>query len=149
MPIMVSFAPTLTRTLPFAYAFDAKTATALRPILARHGIVLEKTTAAATVTAERFTIDSVMDGGQSESAPRMRQAPGAWAAAATQSLPAGTFIVRASQRYGLLAFYLLEPEGEDGLLRWGFFEGLVGTKTPYPVVRITRPATLRTSPVRN
>ena len=33
MPVMASFTPTLTSTLPFAYAFDEKTAQALLPIL--------------------------------------------------------------------------------------------------------------------
>jgi hypothetical protein len=148
MPMMVSFAPTLTNTLPFAYAFDAKTATALRPVLARHGITVERVTAAATVTSQSFAIDSVSDRGQSESARRMRNAPGRWNEPATQQLAAGTFVVRASQPYGLLAFYLLEPQNDDGLLSWGFFEGLVGPQSTYPVARITKPVTLRTTPAR-
>jgi hypothetical protein len=146
MPMMVSFRPTLTNTLPFAYAFDAKTAAALRPVLDRHGIKVERVSAAARVTARTFTIDSVTDRGGSESARRMRNAPGRWNEAATQSLPAGSFVVRADQPKGLLAFYLLEPENDDGLLSWGFFEGLVGPQqTPYPVARIVEPVTLRTT----
>jgi hypothetical protein len=148
MPVMVSFTPTLTNTLPFAYAFDAKTGGALRPILAQHGITVERLTAAARVTAQSFAIDSVSDRGQSESARRMRDAPGQWNAPAAQSLPAGTYIVRAGQPFGLLAFYLLEPQNDDGLLSWGFFEGLVGSRSTYPVVRITAQATLRSSPAR-
>jgi hypothetical protein len=149
MPMMVSFAPTLTNTLPFAYAFDAQTARALQPVLARHGIRVERTLAPATVTAQVFSIDSVSDRGQSESARRMRDAPGAWATPAVQKFPAGTYVVRASQPFGLLAFYLLEPENDDGLLSWGFFEGLVGAHSRYPVLRISKPASLRTSPARN
>jgi len=45
----------------------------------------------------------------------------------------------------LLAFYLLEPQGDDGLLQWGFFEGRLAPHAPYPVLRIIRPATLGTS----
>jgi hypothetical protein len=149
MPMMVSFAPTVSNTLPFAYAFDAKTATAIRPILAQHGIQVERLTSATTVTAESFAIDTVADRGQSESARRMRDAPGTWAAAASRTLPAGTFIVRAGQPFGLLAFYLLEPQGDDGLLQWGFFEGLVAPRQSYPVMRVVKPATLHTSPVKN
>lgn len=146
MPMMVSFRPTVTNTLPFAYAFDAKAAAALRPILERHGIAVEQTTAAATISAQTFTIDSVADRGQSESARRMRSAPGRWNEAANAPLPAGSYVVRAGQPRGLLAFYLLEPENDDGLLSWGFFEGLVGPgRSPYPVTRITKPVTLRTT----
>jgi hypothetical protein len=144
MPMMVSFRPTITNTLPFAYAFDAKAAAALRPVLALHGIKVESLTAPASATAQSFTIDSVSDRGQSESAHRMRSAPGRWSSAATETLPAGTFVVRGGQPYGLLAFYLLEPENDDGLLSWGFFEGLVGTRSKYPIIRVTKPVTLRT-----
>jgi hypothetical protein len=145
MPVMASFRPTITNTLPFAYAFDAKTAAALRPILDLHGIKFERVTSGASVTAQSFAIDSVVDRGQSESARRMRNAPGRWSDAATQTLSAGSYIVRGGQPYGLLAFYLLEPENDDGLLAWGFFEGLVGAQSKYPVIRITKPVTLRTT----
>ena len=63
----------------------------------------------------------------------------------SREFPAGTYIVRAGQPYGLLAFYLLEPENDDGLLAWGFFEGMVGTASKYPVIRVTQPVTLRTT----
>jgi len=149
MPMMVSFAPTVTNTLPFAYAFDAKTAGAIRPILAQHGIQVEKLTAPAKVMLESFTVDTITDRGQSESARRMRDAPGTWAGATASSLPTGSFVVRASQPYGLLAFYLLEPQGDDGLLQWGFFEGLLAPHASYPVMRISKPAILRTSPAKN
>ena len=145
MPMMVSFRPTVSNTLPFAYAFDAKSWAALSPVLSLHGIKVERTTTAASVTSQSFTLDSVTDRGQSESARRMRSAPGRWNDASTENLPAGTFIVRAGQPLGLLAFYLLEPENDDGLLSWGFFEGLVGTQSKYPVLRVTRPVTLRTT----
>jgi hypothetical protein len=149
MPMMVSFAPTVTNTLPFAYAFDAKTAGSIRPILKQHGIQVEELTAPATVTAESFAVDTIADRGQSESARRMRDAPGTWAPAASQTLPAGSYVVRASQPYGLLAFYLLEPQGDDGLLQWGFFEGLIAPHANYPVLRILKPTTLRTRPATN
>ena len=145
MPMMVTFRPTITNTLPFAYAFDAKTAAALRPVLDLHGIKVEKLAATARVTAQTFAIDSVSDRGQSESARRMRNAPGRWNAAVPETLPAGSYVVRAGQPLGLLAFYLLEPENDDGLLSWGFLEGLVGTQSKYPVIRVTQPVTLRTS----
>jgi hypothetical protein len=145
MPMMVSFRPTVTNTLPFAYAFDTTTAASLRPVLELHGIKVERLTAAAPVTGQAFAVDSVSDRGGSESARRMRNAPGRWTAAAQRTLPAGTFVVRGSQPYALLAFYLLEPENDDGLLAWGFFEGLIGARTEYPVIRVTRPVTLRTT----
>jgi hypothetical protein len=60
---------------------------------------------------------------------------GAWAAAAPAELPAGTLLVRADQRLARLAAQLLEPESEDSLSSWNFFEAATGDH--YPVLRLT------------
>jgi hypothetical protein len=143
MPVMASFTPTLTATLPFAYAFDEKTAKAIGPQLALHGVVVEQLTAPASVVAQAFTVDSVIDRGRSETPRMMKEVTGSWASAAGTSLPAGSYVVRAAQPFGLLAFYLLEPESEDGLMQWSFYDGIVGSHSAFPVLRITKPATLR------
>ena len=148
MPVMASFAPTLTSTLPFAYAFDEKTAQALLPILKVHGIVVEKTDAAATVTAQTFVVDSVIERGRSETPRMLKDVAGRWNDAASRSLPAGTYIVPAGQRFGLAAFYLLEPESEDGLMQWSFLDGIVAPRADFPIMRIVKPTTVRSRVVR-
>jgi hypothetical protein len=148
MPVMASFTPTLTSTLPFAYAFDEKTAQALLPILKVHGLTVEKTDAAASVTAQTFAVDSVIERGRSETSRMMKDITGRWNAAATRSLPAGSYIVPAGQRYGLAAFYLLEPESEDGLMQWSFLDGIVAAHADFPIMRIVKPATVRSRVVR-
>ena len=149
MPVMASFAPTTTSTLPFAYAFDEKTAQALLPILKVHGIAVEKLDAAATVTAQTFAVDSVIERGPSETSRVLKDVTGKWNEAASRSLPAGTYVIRAGQPYGLAAFYLLEPESEDGLMQWSFFDGIVAARSDFPIARIVKPATLRSHAVRN
>jgi hypothetical protein len=144
MPVMVSFTPTLTSTLPFAYAFDEKTAKAIGPQLALHGLAVEQLTAAASVTAQTFKVDSVIDRGRSETPRMMKEVTGTWDAAGSKSLPAGTYVVRAGQPFGLLAFYLLEPESEDGLMQWSFYDGIVTSHADFPVLRVTKSTTLRT-----
>jgi hypothetical protein len=147
MPMLVSFTPTLTRSLPFAYAFDEKAGEKLLPILAIHGIRVERLSAAAPgVRTERFTVDSVIDRGRNETPRNLKMTRGRWSPPARAALPAGTYIVRAGQPAGLLAFYLLEPESDDGLT--SFLDGLVAQGQEFPVVRITASSTLRTRPVR-
>jgi hypothetical protein len=146
MPVMVSFTPTLTSTLPFAYAFDERTAKAIGPQLALHGLTVEQLTAAAPVTAQAFRVDTVVERGRVETPRQTKDVSGAWSAAASRSLPAGTYIVRAGQPFGLLAFYLLEPESEDGLMHWSFYDGIVAAHTDFPVLRVTKAAALRTKP---
>jgi hypothetical protein len=40
----------------------------------------------------------------------------------THSFDAGALVVRPGQRLGNLVVYLLEPESDDGLARWEFFD---------------------------
>jgi len=96
MPVMDSFTPTLTSTLPFGYAFDAKTAQALLPILKTHGLTVEKLDAAASVTAQAFGVDTVIDRGRSETSRMMKDVGGSWHDAATKIF-AGGFVCRAGR----------------------------------------------------
>lgn len=72
----------------------------------------------------------------------LKDVSGIWNEVTTRTLPRGTYIVRAGQPYGLLAFYLLEPESEDGLAQWSFFDGVLQSHEAFPVTRITKPMTL-------
>lgn len=143
MPVMASFAPTMTATLPLAYVFDSTTAGAILPILRTHGIQVQQLIASAHVRGQAFTIDSVADDGPSETSRRLTRVGGSWSSARDTVLASGAYVVPASQAYGLLVFYLLEPESEDGLLRWSFFPGLAAGQR-FPVIRVAAPAALRT-----
>jgi len=149
MPVMASFTPTLTTTLPYAYAFDGATAHAILPILRMHGLTIEQLDAPARVTAQAFSVDSVMDRGHSETSREMKDITGRWQAAGARTLPAGTYVVAAGQPLGLVAFYLLEPLSEDGLMQWSFYDGLVASGRDFPILRITAPTALRTHPVHD
>jgi hypothetical protein len=147
MPVMASFTPTLTTTLPYAYAFDASTAKALLPILRTHGVRVERLTAPARVTAQTFTVDSIAPHGRAETPRDLKTITGTWQDAKSVRLPAGSYVVRAGQPYGLLALYLLEPQSEDGLAEWSFYDGIMSAHAAFPVVRITKPATIHSTAV--
>lgn len=149
MPVMASFTPTLTSTLPFAYAFDAKAAQALLPILKIHGIAVEQLDVPAAITAQSFAVDSVVERGRSETSRMLKDVTGHWTEAASRSLPKGTYVVRAGQPFGLAAFYLLEPESEDGLMQWSFYDNIVAPHADFPVTRLTKASPLRTHAVRD
>jgi hypothetical protein len=149
MPVMASFTPTLTSTLPFAYAFDTAAARVLLPILAVHGIAVDRLDAPVSVTARSFAVDSVIERGRSETSRMLKDVTGKWSAPASRSLAAGSYVVRAGQPRGLAAFYLLEPESEDGLAQWSFFDGILAAHSDFPVVRVTKPATFRSKSARN
>jgi hypothetical protein len=50
-------------------------------------------------------------------------------------VPAGSLIVRTNQRLGRLIFYLLEPESDDGLTTWNFFDEALKTGAEHPVLK--------------
>jgi hypothetical protein len=149
MPVMASFTPTETSTLPFAYAFDSAAAKAILPILGVHGISVERLDAPARVTAATYAVDSVLDRGRSETPRLMKDVAGHWNAPASRTLARGSYIVRAGQPFGLLAFYLLEPECEDGLAQWSFYDGVLEPHADFPIVRIEKPATVTSHAVRD
>jgi hypothetical protein len=144
MPVMASFEATLTNTLPFAYAFSAAAADSLLPILAIHGIEAQQLTAPATVAAQALVVDSVSENGRRETPRDLRTIEGRWTTPASRTLPAGSYVVRAGQPYGLAAFYLLEPQSEDGLT--SYLGAFIQRGREYPVIRVTAPATLATRP---
>jgi hypothetical protein len=141
MPVMASFTPVLTSTLPYGYVFDEKAARALLPILEVHGITVDQIDAPASASVQSFRVDTVIDRGRSETSRQLKDVGGSWTDAATRVLPRGTYIVRGGQPYGLLAFYLLEPESEDGLAQWNFFDDVLKAHELFPVARITKPVT--------
>jgi hypothetical protein len=56
--------------------------------------------------------------------------------------PAGTLFVPTAQRLGNLVVYLLEPESDDGLARWEFFDRHLEIGAPFPAYRVAAPTTL-------
>jgi hypothetical protein len=149
MPVMASFTPTLTNTLPYAYAFDAKAAHDILPVLKMHGIAVDQLDAPAAASVQSFRVDTVIDRGRSETSRLLKDVDGAWNDAVNRTLSAGTYVVRAGQPYGLLAFYLLEPQSEDGLAQWSFFDDILAARNEFPIMRVTKPVTIRSHTVRD
>jgi hypothetical protein len=56
--------------------------------------------------------------------------------------PAGTLFVPTAQRLGNLVVYLLEPESDDGLARWEFFDRHIEIGSPFPAYRLPIPTSL-------
>lgn len=61
-------------------------------------------------------------------------------------LPKGTVLISTQQRLGRLAAYLLEPECEDGLTTWNYFDAWLQPSEKLPLVRIPTPINLSPKP---
>jgi hypothetical protein len=59
-----------------------------------------------------------------------------------RQIAAGTRVVRTAQPLGQLAAYLLEPQSEDGLATWNFFDAGLAEGKEFPVMRLPADASI-------
>ena len=137
MPLYVRFTPTLERVPPSAYAIPAAD-TAIVRLLRWHGLEVDRLNSAWTGMVESFVVDSIITAPRAFQGHRETRLKGSWARQ-RRTIPAESFIVRPAQPRGALAVYLLEPESEDGLVDWNFFDRAIARGKTYPVLRIVDP----------
>jgi hypothetical protein len=140
------FLPTVSVPRPFAYLVTAPHVAAR---LRQHGIAVETLGAPADFDVESY----VVLGSEKTHSPDIRTGWERFETVLTvrkerRRVPfaADTLVVRTGQRVGNLVVYLLEPESDDGLARWEFFDGDVSIGEPFPVYRLPRPTPLPRRP---
>ncbi len=132
------FGVTRSVALPGAYIFRADPA--LKPaveILLAHGISVEELTEPVTLEVESYVVDRVSRAQRAYQGHRETRVD-VRALRATLDFPEGSMLVRMAQPLANLAFYLLEPESDDGLVTWNLLDGLLGAGQEYPIHRILK-----------
>ncbi|MFZ2052581.1 MAG: M14 family metallopeptidase [Candidatus Aminicenantales bacterium] len=130
---------------PYAYVLGVPDSDVAAKLL-QHGLVVEKLSEAATLEVEVFKIKELKSAERSYQGHHLNQVKGDYAVE-TRAFPAGTIIVPTAQPLGSLAAYLLEPESDDGLLVWNFFDRYVVPQwsrelQTYPVYKLLTPVNL-------
>lgn len=134
MPEFGTFEATETERVPATYYLPARL-TAAADKLRAHGIRLTPLAQQVTLQVEEFQISGDRAEEREFQGHRERTLEGRWAAA-ERELPAGTLQVDVSQPLGRLAFYLLEPRSDDGLVNWNVLDEALGDGViSYPVLR--------------
>ena len=124
-----TFESTDRERVPAAYFVPADQKAAVERLRA-HGIQLERLTTAATEPLEEFTVATSTTTAQAFENHQERTVTGAWAAV-DRTVPAGAFRVAMTQPLARLAFYLLEPRSNDGLVTWNVLdEALKSGRSP-------------------
>lgn len=128
------FIPTLSVSRPSAYIIPPGFDTIVKK-LRQHGIVVEPFE--GIVKVEVYTITNVVRAEREFQGHKNVQAE---ATAEPQHLNCakGSSIVRTAQPLGTLVVYLLEPQSEDGLVTWNFFDDVIAVGKEFPVVRTVR-----------
>jgi hypothetical protein len=134
MPVFERFRPTFFSPPPVAYALPRGDTQAVR-LLRQHGIVVDSLAEDQTARAENFIVDSTIASVRPFQGHHELRLVGRWVSESRQ-LPRGSYIVYTSQRLGLLAVYLLEPQSDDGLVTWNFFDNTLRAGAAYPVLRV-------------
>ena len=137
--------------LPIAYVLavpDEDVVAKLR----QHGLVIEKLTEPATLEVEVFRLKSFQSAERAYQGHHLNRVSGEYAIE-TRDFPTGTIIVPTAQPLGRLSAYLLEPESDDGLLVWNFFDRYVVPQwsrdlQTYPVHKVFKPVNLVKEVVR-
>jgi hypothetical protein len=127
-----TFEATETERVPAAYFVPAEEKTAIERLRA-HGIGLERTAQAQTLPLEEFQIASTEVTPQPFENHQERTVTGKYAYV-DRAVPAGAYRVPMTQPLARLAFYLLEPRSNDGLVTWNVFDEAI-KKSLYPVLR--------------
>ncbi len=129
---------------PFAYLIPASYGK-VRDNLLRHGIKLEELTADAELTVEAYRVDRIIAEAK-EFQKHKLETVDVTPRQAKATVKQGTIVVRSAQPLGTLAAYLLEPQAEDGLCAWNFFDEGLKLGADYPVLRLPAAAALTTRP---
>jgi hypothetical protein len=110
-------------------------ASRIQALLARHGIACERSTAQASMTLEAVVPGDITRAGREFQGHRAVHLEGVRREAVTVPVPAGSLIVPMGQPLARLAFALLEPTSDDGVVAWGLIDdGLVAGKA-VPIYR--------------
>ena len=129
-----TFAPAETETVPEAYYVPASEKGVLDKLY-DHGVITGRLTSTITIDVEEFTIDSTTVATRAFQQHQQRTLYGKYQKV-NRTIPAGLYhVVRTSQPLGRLAFFLLEPRSDDGLLNWNVLDQSVENASVYPILR--------------
>jgi hypothetical protein len=115
-----AFEPIVEATVPRGYIIPAKLTKVVEHLRA-HGVVVEQLENDKKLTGEEFLINKLAVKKDLFEHHNMISLTGVFQAQ-TKSCPKGDYKVDLAQPLANLIFYLLEPQSDDGLVAWNFFD---------------------------
>jgi hypothetical protein len=124
---------------PYAYILSIPDEKVLEN-LENHGIKIERLKNNVKLEVERFKISNIKPSHRLNQGHYTNIVNGEFIVE-EKEFPKGTVVVKTSQPLASLAAYLLEPQSDDGLLKWNYFDKYLvpqwgGDYFPYPVYRL-------------
>jgi hypothetical protein len=129
---MMWFEPATTETVPAAY-YIPLTATKAVELLKAHGIQMKEMTLAGSIEGFGITANNA---GQNFEGHAMRRLEGTWSVKPDMKPGTKYWEVRMDQPLARLAFDLIEPTSDDGLVAWNFLDQELTDAKMYPILRV-------------
>jgi hypothetical protein len=148
IPFFANYIPVKSVKHPFAYILTVADPQVIN-LLTAHGIKVEKLSQSFTLEAESYKITELKPSPRSNQGHYMNQVKGEFYNE-TKEFEKGNILIRTAQPLGNLVSYLFEPESDDGLLIWNFFDRWIvpqwgGGFLPYPVHKIINASEINSS----
>jgi hypothetical protein len=115
-----TFQPEVESTLPSGYVIPAAYAS-IAEHLRKHGVKVDQLQKTQSFKGEIFNIASLTNAPRKFEGHLMAKAEGSFANA-SRKFKKGDYVVDLAQPLANFIFYLLEPQSDDGLVTWNFFD---------------------------
>jgi dipeptidyl-peptidase-4 len=151
VPYYIDFYPTKNVRFPFAYILTTHDP-AITDLLKTHGINVEKLLSDSKIDVQRFEISELKGAARLNQGHYTNTIDGKYITG-SMDFPAGTLVIRTAQPLGNLIAYLLEPQSNDGMVVWNFFDRYIVPQwgigyNPYPVYKVLDRVDLKTVEVK-
>ena len=148
VPYIADYYATKSTTLPFAYLLRLSDPV-VKNLLQAHGIKLEKLAQTTRLEVESFKLTSLKPATRLNQGHYTNSVSGTMVKDTIDFLP-GTYVIRMAQPLANLAAYLLEPQSNDALVLWNFFDRYLVPQwgrgfNEYPVYRLMQKTDLKTT----
>jgi dipeptidyl-peptidase-4 len=135
------FVPVKLATVPRTYIFPAELGNVAQK-LEQHGIIVKKTAKKVKIEGEEYIISKYKQSEREGYGGHKTVTLEGDFKTAKKTIPAGSYYVDLAQPLAWLTFYLMEPQSDDGLLYWNFFDeylkkaGVEKGGVAYPVLKV-------------
>jgi Zinc carboxypeptidase len=150
IPYYIDYYPTVNVKFPFAYILTTSDQEIIG-LLKVHGLKVEKLSESLRIDVQRFVISELKGESRLNQGHYSNTIKGKFVKE-TIDFPAGTIIVKTAQPLANVAAYLLEPQSNDGMMTWNFFDRYLVPQwgmwyNPYPVYKVMVRIDIKTIPL--
>ena len=150
IPYYIDYYPKKNVRFPFAYLITTMDPV-ITGLLKVHGIKTEELVTDSKLEVQQFDITDLKGSDRLNQGHYTNTITGKFSDGPV-TFPAGTIVVRTAQPLGNVAAYLLEPQSNDGMVFWNFFDRYLVPQwgkgyNQYPVYKVLNKTDIITKPV--